>query len=62
MNLIGTAIAQVLLQESSRANKDGTLSLLIEEVFEKLVALGMLPYALLVVVGGELFPFVFGSE
>lgn len=59
--LIGSSIGQVFLQASSDAKKDGSLPEMLENVFEKLVALSMVPFLVLAVIGQDLYALVFGE-
>ncbi|MCW8905852.1 MAG: oligosaccharide flippase family protein [Sedimenticola sp.] len=61
-SLIGSSIGQVFLQESAEAQINGTLPELLERLFEKLVALSLLPFLMLMVIGQDMYAFVFGSE
>lgn len=60
MSLIGSSISQVFYQRASRAVSDGTLSVLVENVFRILVIIGMFPILILTIVGGDVFTVVFG--
>lgn len=62
MSLIGGAISQVFLQRGVEANKKGNLDKLIEELFNKMLIIGLLPTMLLMVEGADLFVFVFGKD
>ena len=61
MNLIGTSIAKVFLQRASVARFDGTLSILVENIFRVLVIVGMFPFLAVTLLGQELFSVIFGE-
>lgn len=61
MSLIGGAIAQVFFQRASEARSDGTLSLLVENVFRLLVMIGIFPILAVMLVGSDLFAVIFGK-
>ena len=62
LSLIGGSIGQVFLQRASEAKRDGTVGLLIEDVVELMLLLSLVPLALLMVYGGDVFALVFGDE
>lgn len=62
MSLIGASIAQVFFQRAASAKRDGTLSVLVETLFERLVAIGLFPLLLLTFIGSDLFAVVFGKD
>ena len=63
MNIIGGAVAQVFFQKASEAhNRKGNLSKVVEEVFKRLVSLGIFPILLLTLIGKDLFVVAFGSR
>lgn len=62
MSFIGGSIRQVFLQRASVAKIDGTLPHLSEEICSVLITLSLAPFLLLMVVGGDLFSLIFGSE
>lgn len=62
INLIGNSIKQVFFQKASEAKYAGQLGSVSEEVFRRLVSLGMFPFLLLAVLGMDLFSFIFGSQ
>lgn len=63
MNLVGGAIAQVFFQKASEAhNRNGNLSKVVEEVFKRLVSLGIFPILLLTLIGEDLFIVAFGAR
>lgn len=61
MSLIGGSIAQVFFQRASKAHSDGTLPILVENVFHSLVAIGIFPILTVAIVGPELFAVIFGD-
>lgn len=62
MNFVGNSIRQVFVQRAAIAKQSGNLSKLSEEICSTLVVLSVLPYLLLLVLGKDLFSFVFGLE
>jgi len=61
-SLIGQAIGQVFFQKASEARHQGQLGVVVEEVFRRLVSLGMFPFLVLMLLGKDLFLFVFGPQ
>lgn len=61
MSLIGSSIAKVFLQRASVARFDGTLSILVENVFRILVIVGTFPFLVMTLLGPELFSVIFGE-
>jgi len=61
-SLIGQAIGQVFFQKASEARYQGQLGVVVEEVFRRLVSLGMFPFLILMFLGKDLFLFVFGPQ
>ena len=62
LSLVGGSIGQVFLQRASEAKREGTIGHLIEDVVELMLLLSLVPLALLMVYGGDVFALVFGSE
>ena len=63
MNMVGRAVAQVFFQKASEAhNRTGNLSKVVEEVFKRLVALGIFPILLLTLIGKDIFIIAFGAR
>jgi O-antigen/teichoic acid export membrane protein len=60
MSFIGGSISQVFYQRASRAVSEGTLNILVENVFRMLVLIGMFPILILTIVGGDVFTVIFG--
>jgi len=61
MSLMGGSIAQVFFQRASEARSDGTLPLLVENVFRLLVMIGIFPILAVTIIGPELFAVIFGD-
>jgi len=61
MSLIGGSIAQVFFQRASKAHSDGTLPILVENVFHSLIAIGIFPILTVTIIGPELFAVIFGD-
>jgi len=63
MSLIGRSIANVFYQKASDVHgHSGNLSAVVQEVFKRLVSLGMFPILMLIFIGKDLFVIVFGSQ
>lgn len=63
MSLVGGAVSQVFFQKASEAhNRTGNLSKVVEEVFKRLVSLGIFPILLLTLIGKDLFIIAFGAR
>jgi len=63
MSLVGCAVSQVFFQKASEAhNRTGNLSEVVEEVFKRLVSLGIFPILLLTLIGKDLFIVSFGAR
>jgi lipopolysaccharide exporter len=62
MSLIGGAIAQVFFQRAAEAKAEGTLAVVVETAFRRLVMLGMFPLLMLTIVGQDLFVVVLGEN
>lgn len=63
MNLVGGAVSQVFFQKASDAhNRTGNLSKVVDEVFNRLVSLGIFPILLLTLIGEDLFIVAFGAR
>ena len=63
ISLVGGAVSQVFFQKASEAyNRTGNLSKIVEEVFKRLVSLGIFPILLLTLIGEDLFIVVFGQR
>jgi len=63
MGLVGGAVSQVFFQKASEAhNRTGNLSAVVEEVFKRLVSLGIFPILLLTLIGKDVFIVAFGAR
>lgn len=62
MNLVGKAIGQVFFQRAAEAKSSGTLPVVVEGAFQRLVALGMFPMLTLMVTGPDIFTVIFGHS
>jgi lipopolysaccharide exporter len=62
MSLFGNAINQVFLQHGTSKNHEGNLSSGVEKLFILLFNLGLMPSLILMIVGADLFEFIFGLE
>jgi len=63
MNMVGGAVAQVFFQKASEAHyHTGNLSKVVEEVFKRLVSLGIFPILVLTLIGEDLFIVAFGAR
>lgn len=63
MSMIGTSIAQVFYQKAAEAHsRAGDLPRVVEEVFKRLVSLGIFPVLLLTLIGEDLFIVFFGER
>lgn len=62
MNLIGGAISQVFLQRAAEAKSSNELGRLVDVIFNRLLIVGLLPTMIIMVIGADLFAFVFGEK
>jgi len=63
LSLIGSAVSQVFFQRAAKARSLGKdFGVLMEETFERMISLAILPLALVVLIGPEIFEVVFGSR
>lgn len=65
MGIVGSAIGQVFFQKVSEVkngNGQGDMKTIVEEVYNKLISIGLFPMLLLIILGEQIFTFVFGSE
>jgi lipopolysaccharide exporter len=63
IQLVGNAVAQVFFQRAAEAKgHSGDLSKTIENLFRRLVSLGLFPIVMLTMIGEEVFVFVFGPK
>ncbi|MDD3245344.1 MAG: lipopolysaccharide biosynthesis protein [Methanosarcina sp.] len=64
MGIIGSAIGQVFFQKVSEVkngNGTGDLKVIVEEVYKKLISIGIFPMILLILIGEQIFTFAFGE-
>lgn len=62
MSLIGLAIGQVFSQRAARAKLEGNLSVVVDNVFNRLVILGMYPLLVTTIIGRDIFIVFLGVE
>ena len=62
MSLVGGSLSQVFFQRAADAKNDGTLAVLVEGLYRRLVRVGLLPAVLFSIVGRELFIVVYGPN
>lgn len=62
MSFIGGSISQVFFQRAAEAKANGTLSSLVENVFQVFVTLGLVPLLMLTLIGKEIFIIFFGAS
>ncbi|WP_410508079.1 lipopolysaccharide biosynthesis protein [Methanosarcina hadiensis] len=65
MGIVGSAIGQVFFQKVSEVrngNGEGDMKTIVGEVYNKLISIGLFPMILLIILGEQIFTFVFGSE
>lgn len=60
MNLIGSAIGQVLYQHGAEARNRGELGLTVDAIFKRMLIIGLLPSLILTIIGEDLFSAIFG--
>jgi O-antigen/teichoic acid export membrane protein len=61
--MVGASVAQVFFQRASEAhNRTGNLSKVVEEVFKRLVSLGIFPILLVTLIGKDIFIVAFGTR
>lgn len=61
-SLVGQAIGHVFFQKASEAKHQGQLDVVVEKVFRRLVSVGMFPFLLIMLLGKDLFLYVFGPQ
>ena len=59
--LIATAVSQVFFQRASVAHRVGNLPIVVESLVLRLVAIGVLPFLMLIIIGPYLFDIFFGQ-
>lgn len=65
MTIIGNAIGQVFFQKVSdvkNGNLDEDMKTVVEEVYKKLISIGIFPMILLMIIGEQVFTFAFGES
>ena len=63
MGLVGMAIGQVFFQKvSEEKNRTGNVKSIVIEVYKRLISIGVFPMLILIILGEELFSFIFGSD
>lgn len=65
MGIVGSAIGQVFFQKVSEVkngNGKGDMKTIVGEVYNKLISIGLFPMVLLIILGEQIFTFVFGNE
>jgi len=65
MGIVGSAIGQVFFQKVSEVkngNVEGDLKVIVEEVYKKLISIGIFPMILLMILGEQIFTFAFGES
>lgn len=63
INMVGMSVAQVFFEKAANVHShNGDLSKVVDEVFQRLVLLGIFPLLLLTLIGQEVFSVVFGSR
>lgn len=62
MSLIGGAISQVFLQRASEAKSSKELGRLVDMIFNRMLVGGLLPTMIIMVIGADLFAFIFGEK
>lgn len=62
MGVIGSSIAQVFYPRAAKADREGDLSKVTLDMFERLLAIGFVPLMLIAVVAPDLFALVFGER
>ncbi|MDM7919378.1 MAG: oligosaccharide flippase family protein [Methanosarcina sp.] len=65
MTIVGNAIGQVFFQKVSEVqngNVEGDMKTVVEEVYKKLILIGIFPMILLMIIGEQVFTFAFGES
>jgi lipopolysaccharide exporter len=62
LSLVGGSVGQVFYQRASVAMAEGNTAAVVEKTFRSLLSLAVLPFALLLVIGPDVFRFVFGER
>lgn len=61
MSLIGDSIAQVFFQRASTARSDGSLPIIVENLFRILITIGIFPIFVIAIIGPDIFAIIFGK-
>lgn len=62
MGIIGGSVSQVFFPRAELARRQGNLDQLVVLTFRQLLSIGLLPIAVLAIIGPELIGFVFGAD
>ncbi|AKB76163.1 O-antigen flippase Wzx [Methanosarcina lacustris Z-7289] len=65
MGIVGSAIGQVFFQKVSEVkngNGTGDMKVIVKEVYQKLISIGIFPMILLMLLGEQIFTFAFGEN
>jgi O-antigen/teichoic acid export membrane protein len=65
MGIVGSAIGQVFFQKVSEVkngNGTGDMKVIVKEVYQKLISIGVFPMILLMLLGEQIFTFAFGEN
>lgn len=63
MAMVGTAISQVFYQKASEEmNQTGGVKTVVQEVHTRLIAVGIFPFIIFIILAEDLFTFVFGAN
>jgi lipopolysaccharide exporter len=62
MTLVGNSINQVFLKHGSEARNEGKLDIEVKKLFTQLFSIGLLPNLIIIIIGADLFAFVFGEQ
>ena len=62
MQLVGQAVGQVFIQRIAQAKKDGSLSIIVERIFRRLLIISFFPLLMLTLLGDNLFLFIYDSH
>ena len=65
MGIVGSAIGQVFFQKVSEVkngNGTGDMKVIVTEVYQKLISIGIFPMILLILLGEQIFTFAFGEN
>ncbi len=63
MAMVGTAISQVFYQKASEEmNQTGGVKTIVREIHTRLIAVGIFPFVIFIILAEDLFTFVFGAD